>query len=131
VTAVTFGHGGRVGRLRPPMAQVQHPVTALGHVRIVGREHQRTAAGGDGQHPGQDQLARGAILLSRGLVGNEQVRAGGEGSGHGHPLLLPARELIGELVGVVGPACFPATPAAKSATSMFSAAVSSETRPWP
>ena len=46
VTAITFGagRGGRpAGWLRPAAAQVQHAVTAIGHIRIMGREHQRTA----------------------------------------------------------------------------------------
>ena len=46
--------------------------------------------------PGQqaDDLARRpAVEVARRLVGEEEPRAVGQGPGHGHPLLLPARKL--------------------------------------
>ena len=82
-----------------PIGQVDDAVALLGQAQIV-RDHQHGAAKGlvevaqQLEHLGR----RAAVKVARGLVGQQQRRLGHQGAGHGHALLLPARELVGALL---------------------------------
>ncbi len=55
----------------------------------------------------QDGLARGVIQSSRRLIAEEQLGVLRQGPGDGHPLLLTARELTGEIAHPVPETYFP------------------------
>ena len=81
--------------------QLEHAIGAAYEGRIVGRHDGRHAAG---VHELADELHDGcsgaAVELAGGFVGEEQLRARGEGASDPDPLLLPARELVRALCGV-------------------------------
>ena len=105
----------------------------------MGSEHQCAAGLGDLEHPGESEDPGGRVQLGGRLVGDEQPRLQSQRPGDCRALLLAAGELVHELVGVREQAKLlkccqcdavrAGRPAARSATSMFSAAVSNETRP--
>ena len=68
--------------------QADHTVTARGHLGIVGGQHQGAAVSRDVEYLGHHQLASGASLLRRRLIGNEQLRARRQGPRHRDALLL-------------------------------------------
>src|SRR3954452_24536767 len=78
--------------------QGQHHVAAIGDLRVVGGEHQRAVTVWDLEQPGEHELTGGLVLLRGRLVGNQDLRAQGQRPSYGHPLLLPAGELLDELV---------------------------------
>ena len=121
--------------------QVQDPVAPLGHLRVVRGHHQRAAAGDHIEDPGQHHGPGGRVELGGRLVGDQQLGLEGQRAGDGDALLLAAGQLLDQLVRVrlqaqlgqggraVPGAAAAGRPAARSATSTFSAAVSRETRP--
>ena len=68
----------------------------LGDLRVVGDHHQGLGKGPDGAlEQGQHVGAGPAVQVAGGLVGQDQGGLGHQGPGDGHPLLLPAGELVG------------------------------------
>src|SRR6185437_5367717 len=95
-------HGSSGGR--DVVGEAEDGVAAVGDVGVVGRQDDRTALGGDGEHAGQDDLAGDGILLGGGLVGDEQFGTGRQGAGDGDALLLPAGQFVHQAARVVGEA---------------------------
>ena len=69
---------------------------------VVGDHHDRLAELPHGlAHEGEDLGAGAAVEVAGGLVGEDDLRAAGEGAGHGHALLLATGELAGPVLEAV------------------------------
>src|SRR4029450_2171025 len=68
---------------------------------VGGHDHGGAAVGGVAEQP-DGPVAVLLVELGGGLVDQPDGRRGGRGGGQGDPLALPARELVGALVGPVG-----------------------------
>jgi hypothetical protein len=91
------GHGGQLPE--GAVLQPQHPVGDLVQAGVVADDHHRPAIFGGqlAQQPG-DLAADGAVEVGSGLIGQDQRGVVGQGPGDGHPLLFPARQLLGSEV---------------------------------
>ena len=146
--------GPRVGRrveiaLHPPTGssgdgqpEVKDPVAAFGDFRVVGGQDDGATASGHPEHAAPATTARaGLVELGGGLVGDQQPGLRARARATATRCCWPP-----DSSSTIWPACGPSprssrrvaaavwasgagSPAALSATSMFSAAVSSETRP--
>ncbi len=77
----------------------------LGEGRVVGDDHHGGAAlAVDAKEELVNGVARGAVEVARGLVGEHDLGALGEGAGEGDALLLAARELARAVVQAVAEA---------------------------
>ena len=74
---------------------------ALGQFGVVGHHDDQPVVGDLLQH-GHDLHAGLGIQSAGGLVGEQDLRVVDQGAGDRHPLHLPARELVGPFVDMVG-----------------------------
>jgi NAD(P)H-dependent flavin oxidoreductase YrpB (nitropropane dioxygenase family) len=82
--------------------QRQHAAASLGDLGVVGGDEQGGAGVGHVKQPAEDDRSGGPVLLGGRFVGEQDPRVQRDRAGDRHPLLLTARELLDELVGVVG-----------------------------
>ena len=76
---------------------LQHPVSAGGDFGVVGVDDDAVVfVVGQILENLHNVTAVFRVQISGGLVGQDQLTAGGQGSGDGHPLLLTAGEHIGK-----------------------------------
>ena len=73
-----------------------------GKAHLVGDHQHGHPLGGQLAHDVQHFAGQLGVQGGGGLVKIDDLRAGGKGAGDGHPLLLPARELVGVLAAPVG-----------------------------
>jgi hypothetical protein len=87
----------------PAAAQVNAALGALGHLGIVGDEHQRRAVPlAHLEEQAEDARSGLGIEVPGGLVGEQQGGLRREGAGEGDALLLAPGELGGVVVGAIG-----------------------------
>ncbi|KAG1260214.1 hypothetical protein G6F65_015110 [Rhizopus arrhizus] len=80
-------------------------LAALGQPQVVGDQHQRGAAAGvEFEQQVADVLAGGVVQRAGRFVGEQDARAGDEGTCQGHALLLAARQLARVVTGAMAQA---------------------------
>ena len=76
---------------------VQHHIGGFCHCRVVGDDDDAAVIFvSEPVEDLHDVLAVGAVQVARGLVGQDDLAAGGQGAGDGDPLLFAAGEHIGQ-----------------------------------
>ena len=78
--------------------QADHVIAAGDDLGIMGGQHERAAIRCDAEEPGQDELAGHRVLLGGRLVGDEQLRARGQGPRHRDTLLLTAGQFLDQVI---------------------------------
>ena len=80
----------------PAVGQANQPRAAFGNCRVVGDQQQGRAKAGVVLEQAIDyDAANGAVEISGGLIGQQQLGPGYKGPGDRNPLLLTTRELAG------------------------------------
>ncbi len=94
----------RIFHQSPPVPNLQLPLRHGCHRRVVGDEDHSPAFPVQGEEGFHYFPAGGGIQISRGLIGQNQRRASGNGPCDGYPLLLAPGELGGPVKGTLSQA---------------------------
>ena len=84
--------------------KIHDTIAALRYFRVVRGQDQRLPGLCQTQHPAEDQIPRGTVLLGGRLIRDQHGGLRGQGPGDRHPLLLAAGQLVGQLPGVLSQA---------------------------
>ena len=97
--------GSAISSTMRPSLRKTDVVGVTGGDRVVGDHDDRLAQLVDRPaHEAEDLGARARVEVAGGLVGEDDVGLAGQGPGHGHALLLAARQLAGTVPQAVGQA---------------------------